>query len=86
MKVTLLPKKSNLKLQRYYQVYVIIVMHAYLLKKLYERLEASPGNCALFTNFINKINNIQTDNFKYIYVVVSMYNLIENRDNYSKTS
>ena len=41
-------------------------------------------NCAAFTNCINKINNTQIDNAKDIDVVMSMYNLIEYSDNYSK--
>ena len=41
---------------------------------------------APFTNCISKINNIQIDNAEYIDIVLNMYNLIEYRDNYSKTS
>ena len=43
-------------------------------------------NCAPFTGCISKINNTQIDNAEYIDVVMSMHNLIEYRDNYSKTS
>ena len=43
-------------------------------------------NCAPFTNCISKINNTQIDNAEYIDIVMLMYNLIENSDNYSKTS
>ena len=43
-------------------------------------------NCAPFTNCIGKINNTQIDNAEYIDIVMSMYNLIEYSDNYSKTS
>ena len=43
-------------------------------------------NCAPFTNRISKINNTQIDNAEYIDIVMSMYNLIEYSDNYSKTS
>ena len=43
-------------------------------------------NCALFTNWISKINNTQIDNVEYIDIVMPMYNLIEYSDNYSKTS
>ena len=43
-------------------------------------------NCALFTYCISGINNTQIDNPKDIDIVMSMYNLIENSDNYSKTS
>ena len=42
--------------------------------------------CAPFTNYISKINNSQIDNAEYIDVIMSMYNLIEYSDNYSKTS
>ena len=42
-------------------------------------------NCAPFTNCISKINNTQIDNAEYIDIVMSMYNLIEYSDNYSKT-
>ena len=43
-------------------------------------------HCAPFTNFISEINNTQVDNAKDIDIVMSMYNLIEYSDNYSKTS
>ena len=43
-------------------------------------------NCAPFTNCISEINNIQVDNAKVIDIVMSMYNLIEHSDNFSKTS
>ena len=43
-------------------------------------------NCAPFTNCISKINNTQIDNAEYIDIVMSMYNLIEYSENYSKTS
>ena len=43
-------------------------------------------NCAPFTNCISKINNSKVDNAKDIDIVMSMYNLIEYNDNYSKTS
>ena len=33
-------------------------------------------NCAPFTNCISEINNTQTDNAKYIDVVITMYRLI----------
>ena len=41
-------------------------------------------NCASFINFISEINNTQLD--KHIDIAMSMYNLIEYSDNYSKTS
>ena len=43
-------------------------------------------NCAPFTNCRSKINNTQIDNAEYIDIVMSMHNLIEHSDNYSKTS
>ena len=43
-------------------------------------------NCAPFTDCISEINISQVDNAKYIDVVMPMYNLIENSNNYSKTS
>ena len=43
-------------------------------------------NCVPFTDCISKINNTQIDNAEYIDIVMSMYNLIEYSDNYSKTS
>ena len=42
-------------------------------------------SCAPFTNCISRINNTDIDNAKYIDIVKPMYNLIEYRDNYSKT-
>ena len=43
-------------------------------------------NCAPFTNCISETNNTQVDNAKDIDIVMPMYNLIEYRDNYAKTS
>ena len=43
-------------------------------------------NCAPFTNCISEINNKEIDHAKVIDVVMPMYNLIEDSDNYSKTS
>ena len=43
-------------------------------------------NCAPFTNCITEINNTQIDNTKDIGTVMSMYNLLEYSNNYSKTS
>ena len=42
-------------------------------------------NCVPFTSCISKINNTQIDDAEYIDIVMSMYNLIEYSDNYSKT-
>ena len=41
---------------------------------------------APFTDCKGNINNTQIDNEKYIDAVMHMYNLIEYRDNYLKTS
>ena len=43
-------------------------------------------NCAPFTNCTSEINNTQIDNAKDIDIVIPMYNLIEYRDNYVKTT
>ena len=43
-------------------------------------------NCVAFTDFISEINNTKKDNAKYIDAVMPMFNLIQYRDNYSKTS
>ena len=43
-------------------------------------------NCVPFTNCLSKINNPQTDNAKYLDVLMPMYNLIELSKNYPKTS
>ena len=43
-------------------------------------------NWASFTDQITEINNTQVDNTKKIDIVMSMYNLIEYSDAYSKTS
>ena len=43
-------------------------------------------NCAPFTKCISRINNTDIDNAHDIDIVMPMYNLIENSDNYSKTS
>ena len=43
-------------------------------------------NFASFNSFITKINNTQVDYAEDIYIVMSMYNLIEYSNAYSKTS
>ena len=43
-------------------------------------------NCAPFTKFISRINNTNIDNAQDIDIVMPMYDLIEYKDNYSKTS
>ena len=42
-------------------------------------------NCAPFTDCISEINNRQEDNAKDIDADMTIYNLIEYRDSYSKT-
>ena len=42
-------------------------------------------NSAPFTRYINEINNTNVDDAKDIDIVMSLYNLIEYSDNYSKT-
>ena len=43
-------------------------------------------NCAPFFTCISRMNNTDIDNAHDIDIVMSMYNLIESSDNYSKTS
>ena len=43
-------------------------------------------NCAQFANYINEKNNTQIDNAKDSDAVMPLYNLMDYRDNYSKTS
>ena len=43
-------------------------------------------NCSPFTKFISRIIGTEIDNAPDIDIVMSMYNLIEYGDNYSKTS
>ena len=43
-------------------------------------------NCAPFAKCINGINNTDIENAQDFDIVMSMYNLIEYSDNYSKTS
>ena len=43
-------------------------------------------NYSIFTSCISEINNTQVHNAKDIDIVMPLYNLIEYRDNYSKTS
>ena len=43
-------------------------------------------NCAPFIACITNINNIEIDNCQDIDIIMPMYNLIEYRDNYAKTS
>ena len=52
--------------------------------------ESSKGvifkNCAPFTKCISKINDTEIENAQDIHIVMSMYNLIEYGNNYSKAS
>ena len=43
-------------------------------------------NCASFTNFMRKMNNIQVYDAEDIDILMTMYNLIEHSDVYSKTA
>ena len=43
-------------------------------------------NCAPFTKYISRINNIDIDNAQDILILMPMYSLIEYSNNYSKTS
>ena len=43
-------------------------------------------DCAPFTKCISKINDTEIENVQVIDIVMPTYNLIEYRDNYSKTS
>ena len=43
-------------------------------------------SCAGFTKWISRINNTDINSAQDIDIVMPMYNLIENSDNYSKTS
>ena len=42
--------------------------------------------CVLFTNCISRISHVQVDDAHDIALVMPVYSLIENSDNYSKTS
>ena len=48
--------------------------------------KATTKNYAPYTDYISELNNTQVNNAKYIDVAMSIYNLIEHSDNYSKTS
>lgn len=43
-------------------------------------------NCTPFADWINKIDNIQVGNARYMDVVMLRFNLIEHSNNYAKTS
>ena len=51
-----------------------------------KEIKKSYKSCAPFIDCTSEINNTQIDNANYIDVVMSVYNLIEYSDNYSKTS
>ena len=77
--------------------YVIVVMHIYMLKRLYQQNQRQQNQKMLikkviFKNMlhlliaISEINNAQSGNAKAIDVVMTIYNLIEQSNNCSKTS
>ena len=70
---------------------MIIVLHIHLLKKLYQSQTLIITikktlfiYCAPFTDCISEIDNTQIDNAQDIDAVMSMFNIIEYSDNYSK--
>ena len=77
---------------------MIIVMHIYLLKELFQSQQKQETtqimltkkvvskNCAPFTASISEINTTQIDNPKHVEVIMPMYILIEYSDNCPKTS
>ena len=86
---------SNLKQHCERLVYVIIVMHVYLLKEIYSLTGADANNtnkkvvfknCVAFTDCINVANNTEVDNAKCIDIVMPMCKLTKYSNNYSKTS
>ena len=63
----------------------IIVLNTGIAANPNNRKNVIIKNCAQFTDCIREIYNTQIDNAKYNDIVMSMYNLIEHSDNYSKT-
>ena len=49
-------------------------------------IQAACKTCAQFTNCISEMNNTQINNAKDFDVVMPIHNLLENSNNYSKTS
>ena len=72
----------------YYDAYVIVKGSITFVEPnndTYDKKLALKSN-AVFISCISKINNILIDNAENLNVVMSTYNLIEHRKNYSKTS
>ena len=63
----------------------IIVLNTGIAANPNNRKNVIIENCAQFTDCIREIYNTQIDNAKYNDIVMSIYNLIEHSDNYSKT-
>ena len=82
--------KSNLKLQYLSQLYILvkgtILVAAVAAVERRNDKDVIFKKCAKLTDCIREINNAQIDNAKDIDVVLSMFNLKEYSDNYSKTS
>ena len=87
--------KLNLKLQYETQIHVVIVMHIYLLRELYQLhqyhhqqqtqiIMIKKQHCAPFTDCVSEIKNTEIDNGKEINVVMPMYDLKEYSGNYAK--
>ena len=53
---------------------------------LMEEMQVIFKNCAPFTNYISEINNTQVDNVRNINVMMAMYLITKDSDNYSRTS
>ena len=90
-----------LRIQWWGQIYVIIEIHTYTLKKLWHCQTNQPQlheliininkkvifkKCVPFTNCMREIHNTQVDDAQDIDLVMSMCNSIEYSDVYSKTS
>ena len=83
--------KSNLKIQYFSQVYILVVKGTILVAAVAavegkNDKEAIFKKCAKFTDCIRETNNAQIDNAKDKNVVMSMFVLKEYSDYYSKTS
>ena len=82
--------KSNLKLQYLSQLYILvkgtILVAAVAAVERKNDKDVIFKKCAKLTDCIREINNAQIDNAKDIDAVLSMFNLKEYSDNYSKTS
>ena len=80
----------NLSLCNYSDAYILVSRTATVAELAAVRhnnnIQVVFKNCTQFTDCINELNNTQIDNVKETNVVMLMYNLIEYRDNNSKTS